>query len=283
MNLKKVSVIVPCYNQAQFLDEALNSVLDQSYVNWECIIIDDGSPDNTEEVALRWCNKDKRFIYLKKENGGLSEARNTGIKSAIGEYILPLDADDKIAKNYIQHAVQFFIEDVSLKVVYCKAEKFGDEFGLWDLPQFSLFNLSRNNLIFPSGMYRKADWQAVDGYDSKMIYGWEDWEFWIALLKNGGNVKQLKEVGFYYRIKSVSMLKQIDKEKGNYLLNYLSVKHADFFVKHYGSFASLNRALIDEKNEQEHKLKSEKFAIDVFCSVFFGFSIFGKYKKPKKN
>jgi glycosyltransferase involved in cell wall biosynthesis len=283
MNLKKVSVIVPCYNQAQFLDEALNSALDQSYVDWECIIIDDGSPDNTKEVALRWCNEDKRFIYLKKDNAGLSAARNTGIEIAKGVFILPLDADDKIAKKYIEHAVQSFIEDTSLKVVYCKAEKFGDEDGLWDLPQFSLFNLSRNNLIFPSGMYRKADWQAVGGYDSKMIYGWEDWEFWIALLKNGGNVKQLKEVGFYYRIKSVSMLKQIDQEKGNYLLNYLSVKHADFFVNHYGSFASMNRALIEEKNEQEHKLKSEKFAIDVFCSVFFGFSIFGKYRKPKNN
>lgn len=278
MSLKKVSIIVPCYNQAQFLDEALNSVLDQSYVNWECIIIDDGSPDNTKEVALRWCNEDKRFIYLKKENGGLSEARNTGIKSAIGEYILPLDADDKIAKNYIKHAVQSFIEDVLLKVVYCKAEKFGDEFGLWDLPQFSLFNLSRNNLIFPSGMYRKADWQAVGGYDSKMIYGWEDWEFWIALLKNGGNVKQLKEVGFYYRIKSVSMLKQIDQEKGNYLLNYLSIKHADFFVKQYGSFKVMERKLIDEKNNNEKNLKSEKFVIDVFCKRFFGFTVFGKYK-----
>ena len=99
MDLNKVSVIVPCYNQAQFLDEALMSVLNQSYANWECLIINDGSPDNTEDVALRWCNKDERFVYLKKENGGLCAARNMGIEKATGEFILPLDADDKIAEN----------------------------------------------------------------------------------------------------------------------------------------------------------------------------------------
>lgn len=76
LNLSLISVIVPCYNQAQYLDECLQSVLDQTYQNWECIIVNDGSPDNTEEIALRWTKKDSRFRYLKKENEGLSSARN---------------------------------------------------------------------------------------------------------------------------------------------------------------------------------------------------------------
>lgn len=278
MNKPLVSIIVPCYNQAQYLDEALQSVLDQTYTNWQCLIVNDGSHDNTEEVAQRWVAKDERFKYLYQENGGLSSARNFGITYANGEYILPLDADDKIAENYLEQAVQSFIEDSTLKVVYCKAEKFEEEVGQWDLPQFSLFNLSRNNLIFASGMYRKTDWKAVNGYDSKMIYGWEDWEFWISLLKNGGNVKQLTQVGFYYRIKSFSMLKQINQEKVNYLLDYLSVKHADFFVKHYGSFKVMERNLIDEKINNDMNLKSEKFIVDVICKKLFGFSVFGKYK-----
>lgn len=278
---KKVSVIVPCYNQAQFLDEALTSVWEQTYSNWECIIINDGSPDNTEDIALSWRNKDKRFQYLKKENGGLCSARNAGIDKADGELILPLDADDKIAKKYLELATKAFDEDDSLTVVYCKAEKFGDEVGLWNLPQFSLFNLSRNNLIFPSGMFKKEGWKMVGGYDSKMIYGWEDWEIWIALLKYGGKVKQLDEVGFFYRIKSVSMLKQIDKVKGDYLLNYLSVKHADFFVKQYGSFKAMEHQLIALERKNVENLKSEKFVIDLFCTTFFGFSIFGKYRKNK--
>ena len=96
-----ISIIVPCYNQAHFLNEVLQSVLDQSYSNWECIIVNDGSPDNTEEIALVWCTKDKRFRYVKKENGGLSSARNAGITISQGEYILPLDADDKIYPSYL--------------------------------------------------------------------------------------------------------------------------------------------------------------------------------------
>ena len=75
-----VSIIVPCYNQAHFLDEALQSVLSQTYTNWECIIVNDGSPDNTENIAEKWLAVDSRFKYIKKDNGGLSSARNIGIK-----------------------------------------------------------------------------------------------------------------------------------------------------------------------------------------------------------
>lgn len=89
-----ISVIVPCYNQAQYLDECLQSVLDQTYQNWECIIVNDGSPDHTEEVAKKWLEKDNRFRYIYKENGGLSSARNAGIREAKGEYLFFLDCDD---------------------------------------------------------------------------------------------------------------------------------------------------------------------------------------------
>lgn len=106
-----ISVIVPCYNQAQFLDECLQSVLEQTYQNWECIIVNDGSPDNTEEVALEWTKKDVRFIYLKKDNGGLSSARNAGIEKAKGEWILPLDCDDKIGNQYLELASAEFNKD----------------------------------------------------------------------------------------------------------------------------------------------------------------------------
>ncbi|MBE0391144.1 glycosyltransferase family A protein [Flavobacterium sp. PL002] len=282
MITKKVSIIVPCYNQAQYLSEALQSVLKQTYTNWECIIVNDGSPDDTATIANTWIIKDSRFKYLEKENGGLSAARNSGIAIADGEFILPLDADDRISSKYLELAVPEFERDPNLKLVYCKAEKFGDESGNWVLPNFSLYNISQNNLIFCSAIFRKQEWKIIGGYDEKMIYGWEDWEFWIAMLKNGGGVKKLEEVGFYYRVKSNSMLDKTKGLKSDYLSNYLSVKHADFFVEHYGSFKKMQQELEQNRNEYEYKLKSEKFAIDVFCSVFFGFSIFGKYKKSKQ-
>jgi glycosyltransferase involved in cell wall biosynthesis len=275
----KVSVIVPCFNQAQYLDEALQSVLDQTYSNWECIIVNDGSPDNTEEVAEKWCKKDNRFKYIYKENGGLSNARNAGIETSEGEFILPLDADDKIGEDYIKLAVNAFVENTLLKVVYCKAEKFGDESGIWQLPPFSIYDLCLFNMIFCSAVFRKEDWKLVGGYDSNMIYGLEDWEFWIAILKNGGEVKCLDSIQFYYRIKSKSMIKDLDGNKTKYLNEYLSIKHADFFVKQLGSFQSLNLLYKNEQRNNRRKLKSKKFVMDLFCSTFFGFSIFGRYNK----
>lgn len=278
----KVSIIVPCYNQAEYLGEALQSVLEQTYANWECVIVNDGSTDQTEIVAKKWCDKDARFQYLFKENGGLSSARNFGIVSSTGTFILPLDADDRIAPNYVDMAIKSFKEDSFLKVVYCVAEKFGDVSGIWQLKPFSLLSLCTNNMIFCTAMYRKQDWDLVGGYDEKMLYGWEDWEFWIAILKNGGGVKRLDEVGFYYRIKSSSMLKLLNDDKRKYLLEYMSSKHADFFIGQLGSFTQLKEMLEQMRKDHTENLKSEKFVIDLFCKTFFGFSIFGMDKIKKQ-
>lgn len=267
MNNTQVSIIVPCYNQAQYLDEALQSVLEQTYTNWECIIINDGSPDDTEEVAKRWIEKDSRFKYVYQENGGLSSARNAGISIAQGEYILPLDADDKIAPNYISLAVQSFQEDVSLKVVYCKAEKFGVEAGLWQLPPFSIYDLCRFNMIFCSAIFKRKDWELVGGYDVTMIYGLEDWEFWIAVLKNGGNVKCLDLIGFYYRIRKNSMTRRINLEHRRFLENYVVKKHIDFFSLNYDDLNEFRKINIEN-------LKSEKYVLNLFTKMFFGFKLF---------
>lgn len=273
-----VSIIVPCYNQAQYLDEALQSVLDQTYDNWECIIVNDGSPDNTKDVAKQWIEKDYRFKYFYKKNGGLSSARNHGIEQAKGMFMLPLDADDRIDIKYVELAIKCFEQDDSLKVVYCKAEKFGEEGGSWNLPTFSLKKLASENMIFCSAFFRKRDWELVGGYDINMIYGLEDWEFWIAILKNGGEVMRLEDVGFYYRVKSISMVKKLNTETRKELFEYLSIKHADFFVKQLGSFMHLDSVIKKTKSGFQNKLLSEKFVIDLFCSTFFGFSVFGTDK-----
>lgn len=274
-----VSIIVPCYNQAQYLNEALQSVLEQTYENWECIIVNDGSTDNAEEIAKKWILQDVRFKYYYQENTGVSSARNLGVKNSVGEFILPLDGDDKIAKDYIQQAIVAFENDESLKLVYCKAEKFGDETGNWNLIPFSLKELALDNMIFCSAVYRKKDWELIGGYDNNMLEGLEDWEFWISLLKNGGNVVCLNTIGFYYRIKLVSRQKNVDGTIKDKLFNYLSIKHVDFFVEHLGSFGALNHNLQKEREAFSRKLKSEKFVFDLFCKTFFGFTIFGKINK----
>lgn len=90
----KISIIIPCYNQAAYLNKCLSSIQSQIHENWECFLIDDGSLDNTKEIAENWAQKDARFIYFYKENGGVSSARNLGIDKSSGEFIYFLDSDD---------------------------------------------------------------------------------------------------------------------------------------------------------------------------------------------
>lgn len=236
--LSKISIIVPCYNQAQYLDECLQSVLDQTYQDWECIIVNDGSPDNTDEVAKKWIEKDARFKYLYKENGGLSSARNAGVEIASGEWILPLDCDDKIGIQYLKLASENFNRDFTL--IYCKAEKFGDIQEPWELPDFSLQQLASTNIIFCTALYKKTDFVVIGGYDESMKKGLEDWEFLIRLLQDNGTVLKLDYLGFYYRIKNSSMITDLDIRDKEPIFKYIEKKHLDFFHQHLGSIHILS-------------------------------------------
>ncbi len=269
-----VSIIIPCFNQAQYLPETLSSVLNQTYNKWECIIVNDGSIDNTEQVAQQWTKKDNRFSYVFKPNTGVSDTRNTGIKAAKGTLILPLDADDKIGENYLELAVNAFKEDSNLKLFYSNAEKIGQEQGIWKLEPFSLKRLALSNMIFCSAVFRKKEWERVGGYDTNMIHGLEDWEFWIALLKDGGNVKKTETVCFYYRIKKDSRNNSFDESQKKELIDYITAKHAQFYNKILGNHIELHKKMIQNKKKMLHLQKSKKNAFNVLSNYLLGINIF---------
>ena len=228
-----ISIIVPCYNQAQYLPETLQTVLEQTYANWECIIVNDGSPDNTEEVALEWCGKDDRFKYLKKENGGLSDARNYGIKHSLGKYILPLDSDDKISKDYTKEAIELLEKDPAIKLVFCRAQLFGGDNEEWELLPYTYENLLFvRNCIYCSAVYKREDYNKTVGYNVNMIYGWEDYDFWISLLNKDDKVVKLDKIHFFYRTKDVSMRTLITKEKEDYLRLQIFKNHQELYLQY---------------------------------------------------
>ena len=241
-----ISVIVPCYNQAQYLDECLQSVLDQTYTDWECIIVNDGSPDHTEEMAKSWLEKDPRFKYIHKENGGLSSARNAGITEAKGEWVLPLDADDKIGNQYLELAEKEFVKNPS--VVYCKAEFFGTINEFWDIPSYDFDKIKYTNQIFCSAFYKRKDWALVKGYDVNLKFGREDWEFWISILNKTSLVIKLDYLGFYYRRKDDSMDVKINKniEVLNNAENYIYKKHLNKYLTESPN-AIKNILIVNEK------------------------------------
>jgi len=268
-----ISVIVPCYNQAQYLDECLQSVLDQTYTDWECIIVNDGSPDHTEEVAKKWLEKDNRFRYIYKENGGLSSARNAGIREAKGEWILPLDADDKIGNMYLELASLEFNKDYS--IIYSEAEFFEGEKGRWNLCEFSVNEMAKQNCIFCSAFFRKSSWEKVGGYDINLIYGLEDWEFWISIIRKvSTNVYKIPEICFFYRVKNVSMIKNLNTDKRKFTLDYISNKHSDFFVLNIGNFFDLLKYKF--KYEEIAQNKSYEVFNKCFMAIYYVKKSIGK-------
>ena len=238
-----VSIIVPCYNQAHFLSEALQSVMDQQYTNWECIIVNDGSPDHTEIIAKQWIEKDSRFQYVYKENGGLPSARNAGIKLSVGEFILALDADDILHADYLKKTVPVLTENENLGIVSSYRYFFKNNISNI-IKEFKASGTVYKDLLFenqlmPSSLYRKKCWLEVGGYDESMIKGFEDWEFWINITKRGWTFKFVEEFLFYYRKSEQSMLVDTINNHAEANTEYIFRKHKELYIKHFDNTAEV--------------------------------------------
>ncbi|MBE8232297.1 MAG: glycosyltransferase family 2 protein, partial [Endozoicomonadaceae bacterium] len=114
----KLSVIIPCFNQQDFISKTLDCVRNQSFRNWECIIIDDGSTDNSCSIIQSYIGVDARFKYFYQTNSGVSSARNLGIAQAKGEYIHLLDADDVVHECMYEKFISFLDKNVEIGLVY---------------------------------------------------------------------------------------------------------------------------------------------------------------------
>lgn len=258
-----VSIIVPCFKQAHFLKDSLQSVLDQKYVNWECIIVNDGSPDKVFEVAKEWTAKDSRFIYLEKENGGLSSARNFGIKHSNGVFILPLDADDILNQYYLEKAVFELEQNSSLAIVSCYSRFFVKEKTnvVYELkPQGEkCVDLLYVNQLIATSLFRKECWEKVGGYDENLKKGFEDWEFWISITKNGWKYKIMPEFLFYYRKAKKSMLVDTVSNHAISIKEYIFKKHKKCYID---DFENCMTVLFYEQNVLRKSQKKIKNSIE---------------------
>jgi len=232
MNEPRLSVIIPCYNHGAYLEEAINSVLASDYSNYEIIVINDFSTDEHTLKVLKNINKPHTKIFDNAVKG-VANARNMGIQKANGTYILPLDADDKISPKYISEAVGILDQNPHIGIVYCKARLFGQKAGEWKLPQFSIERILASNIIFCSAVFRKKDWQLVNGYKPDIPFGKEDWEFWLSLIENGVGVHQLSDTHFYYRINKISRdTMSVEGDRRKIINSYIYSLHKELYTKH---------------------------------------------------
>ncbi|MEM0541980.1 glycosyltransferase family A protein [Flavobacterium sp. j3] len=210
-----VTIIIPCYNQGQFLQETLVSVYHQTYTDWECIIVNDGSPDSTEEIALDWCKKDSRFIYFKKENGGLSSARNAGLQLSKGDYIQFLDSDDLLAPDKLFFSVKLFDVDTTLDVVITDYNMLDIKNSQIKPPVYNISNVHFNfdtivnqwdidfTIPIHCALFKKSSMGNLQF--NEILKAKEDWLFWIQFFKKSYNVTFINQQLVSYRLHEKSM------------------------------------------------------------------------------
>lgn len=231
--MTQVSIIISCYNQGKYLKEALDSVIRQTYKDWECIVIDDGSTDQTGKVAQSIVTVDKRIKYIYQENQGVCVARNNAIKVSTGKYILCLDADDFISTTYIELAVNELEFNPKVALVTTHYQYFGKSRKKIWLEPYSIEKLMGHNLFINCSMFRRADFDRVKGFNPNMKLGLEDWDFWLSLLENGGLVKYVEGINFFYRKKAISESRNNSSAWKNF--DYL---RRQIWLNHLGLYAS---------------------------------------------
>jgi glycosyltransferase involved in cell wall biosynthesis len=240
-NLPLVSIIMPTFNRADLIGESLDSVLSQSYLNWECIIVDDGSTDTTESVVEAYLKKDKRFRYFYKENGGAASAKNVAIEHSKGVYILPLDSDDLLDASLISKAVKVFEKNQDISLVYSEAKLFGYKNEKWNIPEYDYKLFLVYNMIFNTCMFKKVDFDEVGGYDKGLF---EDWDLWMKMLNPKSKVYRIPETLFYYRTQngeSITNRLQSNQKLHNSNLKAFYTKHIDIYMEYIGNPIELER------------------------------------------
>lgn len=178
----QISVVIPCYRYGHLLAEAVESVVAQSYPHWECIIINDGSPDNTSQVARELAARypDRRITLIEKPNQGAAAARNAGIAAASGEWIAPLDADDLFDSSYLSQAMSRVHQSPEATVVIPELRCFGAIEGILRFKPWSGDTLLYGNCLPYCSVFKRSLWSPTRSYSPLMPLGAEDWAFWIA-------------------------------------------------------------------------------------------------------
>ncbi|WP_445730839.1 glycosyltransferase family 2 protein [Mariniflexile sp.] len=271
-----ISIIIPCYNDAQYIEQSILSALNQTYPNKEVIIVDDGSNLETKQVLKKLEPSITQLIT--QENQGQSTARNVGIKAARGNYILVLDSDDFFEPTFCEKAIPIFLENPLIKIVTCKANLLFKhaKTEIYTPRGGDIRNFIFTNDALGTSMFKKEDWMLCGGYDETMRSGLEDWDFFIQLLKNGGNCYVIHEVLYNYRKREGSTTFKASKLKYK-ILNYVYLKHKEIIIKYYENFLPLvcdtlenqEKQLTKEKNKIEYKigkaiLKPFRFIKDIY-------------------
>lgn len=224
MNL---SVVIPNFNQAETLMEAIDSALNQT-VPCQIIYVDDGSTDDSLVLAKTY----PEITVISQVNKGLASARNTGIMWAHGDYVLPLDADDILEPTCVKRILEV-AEKTNADIIAPSFKAFGVSNGEVILVKNpSLEDFKHSNQIGYCSAIKLSALLGIGGYNPKMIYGWEDYDLWVDLLKRGCIIETIPEILWNYRTKEKSMYRD-SLAHSDFLKNQMQLNHPGVYAKYF--------------------------------------------------
>lgn len=213
--MANISIVIPSHNQSEYLEDSIESAYNQTYTPCEILVIDDGSTDDSLEIARRYEFREFPGVespvrVISQVNKGLASARNTGIMNAKGDYIQFLDADDMLRENALARINQE-IHQTNADIVAPSFKEFGKSDREVILGGFTMDDLKLANRIGYFSCVRRSALLECGGYSPRMIFGYEDWHIWFDLFRRGKTIAVIQEILVDYRVKEKSMITEANQ------------------------------------------------------------------------
>ena len=218
MTNPKITVVIPSFNHGKFLREAVQSVENSGFTDYEIIIVDDGSTDD-HSTAVAAALKEEGYHVILQKNQGVAASRNNAIRLARGEYIIPLDADNRLLPPYFFKGVEILDRFPDVGVVYGDAKVIGEKSGTWINHPMVLDEMLFENYIDTCTIIRKKMWEEVGGYDEGApVPTRQDWIFWLDCIAKNWKFHYLNAFCFEYRFLETSEVRKYFKQLQKRLL-----------------------------------------------------------------
>jgi glycosyltransferase involved in cell wall biosynthesis len=252
----RVTIVIPCHNLGAYLDEAVQSALDQTFPDFDIVVVDDGSTDEATRRLLADYRRPRTRV-IRQAHRGLPAARNRALAETEATYICALDADDRLAPTYLERSVAVLDADPSLAFASHWVRTFGDEVTEWRPERCDLAAVLDMNTINGAALVRREALLAVGGWDESMREGCEDWDLWLRLLERGYRGTIIPEVLFYYRRRPGSMSRVMmatDVQLG--VFGHILAKHRESYRRHLGE-------LVERRERDIARLAREIYDLDL--------------------
>lgn len=229
-----VSIIIPCHNAGSYVQEAIQSALNQSYKPIEIIVVDDGSTDDSAKIAQSF---GKQVVFYQQPQSGPGKARNYGVQQAKGEYIAFLDADDLLDPAFIHDSLTALRSTAQGAYTYSRMQKFGKQSGLAETIPFDAgFLVRRSNFVGIGVVMPKSLFQSVGGFDEHLT-AFEDWDLWLKLLSKGHHGTLIDKPLYKWRFHTSETRNQLNSTRLHQLRRQIWSRHwllvMRYFPKYY--------------------------------------------------